>query len=114
MTSKKLAVLTLIACSFLSAGARGPRAEYVGGTIPQIPDGCSGIVNAVDEQYFVFYSKKASWRVPYDKINLVEYGQKVDRRYIAAALLSPYSCLLRSGVIFSPSVIRMTTTISRP
>ena len=52
-------------------------------------NGCSGIVNAVDEQYFVFYSKKASWRVPYDKINLVEYGQKVDRRYIAAVILSP-------------------------
>jgi len=88
-------VLTLIACSFLSAGARGPRAEYVGGTIPQIPDGCSGVVNAVDEQYFVFYSKKASWRVPYDKINLVEYGQKVDRRYIAAVLLSPLFLLAK-------------------
>jgi hypothetical protein len=89
MTSKKLAVSSLLVCSFLSAGGKGSHADYVGGTISQIPDGCSGTVTAVDEQYFVFYSKKASWRVPYEKINLLEYGQKVDRRYIAAVLLSP-------------------------
>ena len=89
MTSKKLAVSSLLVCSFLSAGGKGSHADYVGGTISQIPDGCSGTVTAVDEQYFVFYSKKASWRVPYDKSNLLEYGQKVDRRYIAAVLLSP-------------------------
>jgi len=95
MTSKKLAVLSLLVCSFLSAGGNGSHAEYVGGTISQIPDGCSGRVTAVDEQYFVFYSKKASWRVPYDKINLLEYGQKVDRRYIAAVLLSPLFLLAK-------------------
>ena len=89
MTSKKLAVSSLLVCSFLSAGGKGSHADYVGGTISEIPDGCSGTVTAVDEQYFVFYSKKASWRVPYDKINLLEYGQKVDRRYVAAVLLSP-------------------------
>ncbi len=95
MTSKKLAVLSLLVCLSLSAGGNGSHAEYVGGTISQIPDGCSGRVTAVDEQYFVFYSKKASWRVPYDKINLLEYGQKVDRRYIAAVLLSPLFLLAK-------------------
>jgi hypothetical protein len=95
MTSKKVGALIFLACSLLPAGGKGGHAEYVGGTISQIPDGCSGIVNAVDEQYFVFYSKKASWRVPYDKINLVEYGQKVDRRYIAAVFLSPLFLLAK-------------------
>jgi len=95
MTSKRLAVLSLLAYSLLGARSNGGHAEYVGGTISQIPDGCSGTVTAVDEQYFVFYSKKASWRVPYDKINLLEYGQKVDRRYIAAALLSPLFLLAK-------------------
>jgi hypothetical protein len=88
-------VLSLVAYSLLSAHSNGGHAEYVGGTISQIPEGCSGTVTAVDEQYFVFYSKKASWRVPYDKINLLEYGQKVDRRYIAAALLSPLFLLAK-------------------
>ena len=95
MTSKRLALLSLVAYSLLGARSSGGHAEYVGGTISQIPDGCSGTVTAVDEQYFVFYSKKASWRVPYDKINLLEYGQKVDRRYIAAALLSPLFLLAK-------------------
>jgi len=95
MTSKKLALPFLVACSLLNAGSNGGRAEYVGGTILQIPDGCSGTVTAVDEQYFVFYSKKASWRVPYEKINLVEYGQKVDRRYVAAVIVSPLFLLAK-------------------
>jgi hypothetical protein len=100
MTSMKLAVLGLVACSFLSAGGSGGHAEYVGGTISQIPDGSSGTVTAVDEQYFVFYSKKASWRVPYEKINLLEYGQKVDRRYFAAVLLSPLFLLAKKRTHF--------------
>jgi len=95
MTSKRLVALSLIAGAILGARGAGGHAEYVGGTISQIPDGCSGNVSAVDEQYFVFYSKKASWRVPYDKINLLEYGQKVDRRYIAAVILSPLFLLAK-------------------
>lgn len=33
--------------------------------------------------------------MPYDKINLVEYGEKVDRRYIAAVLISPLFLLAK-------------------
>ena len=100
MTSKNLAVLGFVVCSFLWAGGNGGHAEYVGGTISQIPEGCSGTVTAVDEQYFVFYSNKASWRVPYDKINLLEYGQKVDRRYFAAVLISPLFLLAKKRTHF--------------
>jgi hypothetical protein len=95
MTSKRLAVLSLAVCSIFAAGRNGGHAEYVGGTIAQIPEGCSGTIAAMDEQYFVFYSKGASWRVPYEKINLLEYGQKVDRRYVAAVLVSPLFLLAK-------------------
>jgi hypothetical protein len=84
----KLAALCFLACG-TSIGGNGGHAEYVGGTISKIPEGCAGTVAAVDEQFMVFYSKTASWRVPYEKINLIEYGQKVDRRYLAAVLISP-------------------------
>src|SRR5437879_337576 len=84
----KLAVFCLLSCA-VWARSNGSHAEYVGGTISKIPEGCAGTVAAVDEQFLVFYSKKASWRVPYEKINLIEYGQKVDRRYLAAVLVSP-------------------------
>jgi hypothetical protein len=84
----KILVVCLLVCA-LWAGGSGSHAEYVGGTISNIPEGCTGTVAAVDEQFLVFHSKKASWRVPYEKINLIEYGQKVDRRVLAAVLISP-------------------------
>ncbi len=98
MTPRKLAALGVLAALLAPvAPARdlGGHAEYVGGTITQIPAGCHGTVQAVDAQYFVFYSGKASWRVPYEKINLVEYGEKVDRRYIVAVLISPLFLLAK-------------------
>lgn len=73
----------------LLASGGGGRAEYVGGTIAQIPAGCRGAVQAGDAEYLVFYSGKAHWRVPYQQINLLEYGQKVDRRILAAVVVSP-------------------------
>ena len=95
MTSLKLAGLVVLFCGVLAARDLGGRAEYVGGTITQIPAGCQGTVQAQDERFFVFYSGKASWRVPYEKINLVEYGEKVDRRYIAVVLVSPLFLLAK-------------------
>ena len=98
MTSKKLAALGALSgllCAIVQARGLGGRAEYVGGTITQIPAGCDGTVQAVDDEFFVFYSKKASWRVPYEKINLVEYGERVDRRFIAAVLISPLFLLAK-------------------
>jgi hypothetical protein len=95
MTSKRLALAILAACSVLVAGGDGGRAEYVGGTVTDIPAGCDGRVQAMDTQYFVFYSKNARFRVPYEKINLLEYGQKVDRRYFATVLVSPLFLLAK-------------------
>jgi hypothetical protein len=96
MTLTRLLVPGLLACLVLVAGGNnGSSAQYVGGTIPQIPAGCGGKVQASDDQYFVFSSKDAHWRVPYDKINLLEYGQKVDRRYLAAVLISPLFLLAK-------------------
>jgi hypothetical protein len=82
------------------AGQPGSRVEYVGGTIVQIPQGCSGRAQTVDEQFFVFYSKGASWRVPYESIDLLEYGQKVDRRYLAAVIISPLFLLSKKRAHF--------------
>ena len=89
MPHRILPALLLLFCTGLSARESGGKAEYIGGTIQEIPTGCGGSVQAMDATYFVFYSHKASWRVPYDKINLLEYGLKVDRRIIPAVLISP-------------------------
>src|SRR5260370_2139789 len=89
MALRNLALFSAFVCCSLFAGSKGSRAEYAGGKILENHDGCSGSIQAVDDQYFVFHSKKARWRVPYERINLIEYGQKVDRRYMAAVLISP-------------------------
>ncbi len=67
----------------------GAHAEYVGGTRADIRNGAGGSIEAVDETYFVFYSKDVSLRIPYEKIDAVEYGQTVGRRYLMAVLISP-------------------------
>jgi hypothetical protein len=73
----------------MSAGRSGSRAEYIGGTRPDIPERNDGKIEVTDRTFFVFASKKTQVRIPYDRINLLEYGQKVDRRYLAAAVISP-------------------------
>lgn len=89
MRPRIFALLILLSCTAVMGGGNGGKAEYVGGTIEEIPAGCGGSLQAVDTTYFVFSSHKASWRVAYDQINLLEYGLKVDRRIMAAVLISP-------------------------
>jgi hypothetical protein len=65
------------------------RAEYVGGTAPALQSGSTGSIDVGDEHYFAFYTKKGQVRVAYDRIDLLEYGQKVDRRLLMAVVISP-------------------------
>jgi hypothetical protein len=73
----------------------GSHAEYIGGTRPEIPIHNGGVIEAIDNVYFVFSSKHTQIRIPYERINLIEYGQKVDRRYVSAVLISPLFLLAK-------------------
>jgi len=88
MTARKSLVFLGLVLTLQAAGAGG-RAEYIGGTISQIPSGCQGSVQAGDGEYFVFTAGKAHWRVPYEQINMLEYGQHVERDFLGALILSP-------------------------
>lgn len=79
----------------LSAGHAGSRAEYIGGTRPDIPADSSGDIKVADETYFVFLSKHTQVKIPYERINLLEYGQKVDRRFLEAVIISPLFMLAK-------------------
>jgi hypothetical protein len=79
-----MAALALSAC----ASAQG-HADYVGGTASRIDSGTSGAIDVSDPHYFAFYAKKTQVRVAYDRINVLEYGQKVDRRLLMAVIISP-------------------------
>lgn len=77
------------------AGHSGSHAEYIGGTRADIPANNSGDIEVTDSTYFVFVSKKTQIKIPYQRINLLEYGQKVDRRYLAAVVISPLFMLAK-------------------
>jgi hypothetical protein len=70
--------------------------EYAGGTVRSIGTGVGGSIDLSDDHYFAFYSKKSNLRVPYSQINLVEYGQQVDRRIALAIIISSLFLVTKS------------------
>ena len=88
-------VLALSFAFIAVSGDLGSRAEYIGGTRVDIPNNNSGDIKVTDEVYFVFSSKRTQIKIPYERINLLEYGQKVDRRYLAAMIISPLFLLAK-------------------
>jgi hypothetical protein len=71
------------------ASEQGGRAEYMGGTVSSVKERSEGRIQTMDDIFLVFRSQKGSIRIPYEKINLLEYGQKVNRRLGMAIVISP-------------------------
>jgi len=95
MRALALALTVSVLAPFVYAGHNGSRAEYLGGTRADIPTNNSGEIRLTDNVYFIFVSKHTQVKVPYERVNMLEYGQKVDRRYIAAAVISPLFMLAK-------------------
>lgn len=49
-----------------------------------------------NDSNFRFLTKTRSVTVPYSRINVLEYGQKVDRRYLSAVFISPLFILAKT------------------
>lgn len=82
----RIAIAAFFFAAFLHAQSH---AEYVGGTAATLSSGESGALEVSDQHYFAFYAKKTQLRVPYTRIETLEYGQKVDRRLLLAIAISP-------------------------
>ena len=82
-------ILLFFAIATAVSAANGSRVEYIGGTVPDFPSGTAGRLEATDPAALVFANKRHNLDVPYRQINLLEYGQKADRRILAAVLISP-------------------------
>jgi hypothetical protein len=67
----------------------GSVAKYVGGTVSALTIDADGTLRTTDDLFLEFRCKGRELHVPYTQVNLLEYGQNVDRRYIVAALVSP-------------------------
>ena len=70
--------------------------EYIGGTSESLRAGSSGQVELTDHRYFAFYGQATQLRVPYARMNLIEYGQQVDRRLALALVISPVFLLSKA------------------
>ena len=89
-------ILILLTSASLLAGGLGGRAEYVGGTSAAFAQKAEGRIITADASALRFETKSKAVEIPYNRIHTLEYGQKVDRRYISAILVSPLMLLAKS------------------
>jgi hypothetical protein len=89
-------ILIVLASAALWAGSLGGRAEYIGGTSAVFAKSAGGRLITADAATLRFETKSKSVEIRYDRIHTLEYGQKVDRRYISAILISPLFLLAKS------------------
>ena len=87
--------LLLIALS-AAVAQTGVRAQFVGGTLSSITPKASARLDLSDTETLVLKAARAEVRIPYQRINTLEYGQNVSRRYAAAVLISPVLLLSKS------------------
>lgn len=89
-----------LASGLLSAANPGKPAEYLGGTLSQLPEKTDVRLILTDPAELVFHARGAVHRVPYHRINLLEYGQKTGRRIVTAVVVSPLFLLSKSRAHF--------------
>ena len=80
----------------LAAADAGGRAEYVGGTLGHLPAGLAGRLHISGQESLLFEVKGQAIQVPYEQINLLEYGQQTGRRYLLALTISPILLLSKA------------------
>jgi hypothetical protein len=79
-----------------AAQAGGARAYLTGTTVPGFPAKCDVRVDMTGDREMLFVTHALTLHVPYGKVNTLEYGQHVGRRYAEAILISPLFLLSKS------------------
>ena len=85
----------LLMCTALAAPP-GARAYLTGTTVPDFPAKCDVRLDMTGDEEMLFITRSLTLHVPYDKVNTVEYGQHVGRRYAEAVLISPLFLLSKT------------------
>ncbi|MEZ5355765.1 MAG: hypothetical protein R2762_24285 [Bryobacteraceae bacterium] len=83
-------LVLLLFFGITAAAQTSSKVEYLGGTITEFPGGVGGALRVDDPRHLIFSTRKTSIGVPYDRVNLLEYGQHVSRRLVLAYLLGPW------------------------
>jgi hypothetical protein len=90
-------VVCLAAAAFtLVAAEPGVRAQFIGGTISGIKPKADARLDLTATDNLTVQCGPTTFRIDYRKVNTLEYGQNVSRRYAAAILISPVLLLSKS------------------
>src|SRR4051794_27979600 len=96
-TAMRHLLLGLFTASLVLAGAgSGVRTQFVGGTLSGVKSKAAARIDLTDPAALLLQCGTTALRIDYRKINTVEYGQNVSRRYAAAILISPVLLLSKS------------------
>ncbi|MCL4488895.1 MAG: hypothetical protein M1570_12295 [Chloroflexi bacterium] len=95
MANRVVLVFALAAVAAV-AGEPGGSARYLGGTVDSLHANAGGKVLTADHDSFIFVSQNATVRIPYARIDTIEYGQDVGRRVVLAWVISPMFLLLKA------------------
>ena len=79
-----------------SAADGGVRAQFIGGTVPGLAAKSSARLDLTNRDALGFSSGPVQLNIEYRRINTLEYGQTVSRRYAAAVLISPVLLLSKA------------------
>jgi hypothetical protein len=88
--------LPVLAALIYSSAIAQTSVEYAGGTTSLIIPRTVGRIDLSDDRYLAFYAEKSQMRIAYDRVNLLEYGQQVDRRLMLALVVSPVFLLSKT------------------
>jgi hypothetical protein len=91
-----VALLGLTLALPITAAEPGVKTQLVGGTVAGLASRCGARLDLTGKENLHFRCDKTDIEIPYQKINTVEYGQNVSRRYAAAILISPVLLLSKS------------------
>ena len=80
----------------LAAAAPGVKTQFIGGTLSGVKAKSAARIDLTDPVALSFQCGSTALRIDYRKVNTLEYGQNVSRRYAAAILISPVLLLSKS------------------
>jgi hypothetical protein len=80
----------------MMAAEPGVKAQFIGGTLAGVSAKSSIHIDLTGTEGLLFRSEKTELTIAYQKINTIEYGQSVSRRYAAAVLISPVLLLSKT------------------
>jgi len=86
---RRTLVVLLAVSSLLQAGSPGERVLYVGGTVSGVSGHCSARIDVRDADALSLHIRDKAISVAWRDVGNIEYGMKVDRRYLEAVLISP-------------------------